>query len=217
MKKILFVGMVGLIIAIIYYFLCDKKIYYVDINDGGINNSNYNYADYISDYFDEIGKLEKYVSINNKNNRIIDLIRMIEQNQEYEGRTFQNILIKCDLLTLNIGYNDFILKMDFDNKMNLYQNINEYLSDLEKLFKILRKYDKEKIVFLGYFNIYDAKYSDAFVYLNNKVAELSDKYHITYIKFADLSDYIVDDKMSIEGEHHIFNEMRYELDNIIKK
>ena len=215
MKKILVTIFIIIIVAIIYIVFKDNKIYYVSISDR--LNNDYSYKDYIKDYLDELNILEKYSDISDIDNRITDIIRNIEDNQEYDGKNIKNILIKADILTLSVGYNDIITKMDKYNIYTMYGYIDTFLSDLNSLYSLLREYDKEKIIMLGYYNPYSSKYNDIINYINQKVENLCLKYNIDYIDISDVNKYLIDDRISIEGEHFIFDKSRRIIDDKIKR
>ena len=215
MKKILVTIFIIIIVAIIYIVFKDDKIYYVSISDR--LNNDYSYKDYIKDYLDELNILEKYSDISDIDNRITDIIRNIEDNQEYDGKNIKNILIKADILTLSVGYNDIITKMDKYNIYTMYGYIDTFLSDLNSLYSLLREYDKEKIIMLGYYNPYSSKYNDIINYINQKVENLCLKYNIDYIDISDVNKYLIDDRISIEGEHFIFDKSRRIIDDKIKR
>ena len=215
MKKILVTIFIIIIVAIIYIVFKDNKIYYVSISDR--LNNDYSYKDYIKDYLDELNILEKYSDISDIDNRITDIIRNIEDNQEYDGKNIKNILIKADILTLSVGYNDIITKMDKYNIYTMYGYIDTFLSDLNSLYSLLREYDKEKIIMLGYYNPYSSKYNDIINYINQNVENLCLKYNIDYIDISDINKYLVDKRISIEGEHFIFDKSRRIIDDKIKR
>ena len=215
MKKILVSALVVILILLIYIIFKDNKIYYVSISD--IESDKYTYKDYVKDYLEEFDKLENYTDLQENDIRITDIIKNIEDNKEYGEKTIQNILIKADLLTLSIGYNDLISKIDKYSTYKMYSYINTFIEDLDKLFDILRIYDKEKIIMLGYYNIYDEEYDSIIKYINSRVEEVSKKHNIDYIDLSDIKKYIVDNYIGIEGEHIIFDRIRCIIDDNIKR
>lgn len=218
MKKIIITILIVLSIFIIYNVMKDKKIYYVSISDitGKDKDTSYGYIDYIEDYLDELNILEKHTEINLNQDRVTDIIRDINDNIEYEDRTIKNILIKADLLTLSIGYNDLISKLDNYNAYEIDSYIKTYIEDLDKLFKLIREYDKEDIIMIGYYNIYNKEYDDIIDYVNTEVKKLADKYKINFINPSDLKEYIDGKYIKIEGQHILFDKLRYIIDSSIK-
>lgn len=196
MKKILTVIIVVLSVFLIYLGFRDKEIYYVSIGDGlasGINPYNqkdYGYGEYVEEYLDEIDKLEVYVeALTDKSNRITDILKDIKDNEKVnvDGKikTFQNVLIKADLVTISIGTNDLLSNTSFnmDFSINdLYNKLENALTDFEELFKTLREYCKEKIVFIGFYNFTgNDELDEFFEYTNKKVQALANNYDIIYI------------------------------------
>ena len=214
MKKFFVMVVITIIIILIYNLLKDNKIYYVSISDNTIMDQNISYAykDYIKDYLEEKNKLEKYTDISNDNFRITDIIRNINDNISYDDKSIQNILIKADLLTISVGYNDLINKINIYNSYEIYKYIDSYLKDITSLFDIIRKYDKEKIIMLGYYNPYDKKYDDLIDYINKRLNELSNKYNIDFLEISNIKNYLDDNILSIEGQHKIFDEIRIIID-----
>ena len=219
MKKIILGIVIIILVILIYDIFKDSKVYYVSIGDFSTISSNidYGYKNYIEDYLDEKSVLEKYVNIYNAEDRVTDIIRNITDNKEYGGKKIQNILIKADILTISIGYNDIISKVNKYNTSDMMKYIDSYLKDLEELYKIVRVYDKEDIIMIGYYNPYDPKYNKIIDYLNDSVSILASNYKIYYINVSDLKKYIVEDRIDIEGHHIIFDRLRYILDNNIKR
>lgn len=208
MKKILVLGIVLLGIFLIYLSTLDKKVYFLSLGDEisqGINLYNkkdYNYNDYVKEYLENKKVLETYINLYfNDNMRTIDLIDYIEENKEIvvdgKKKTIKNALIKADLVTLSIGSNDVVSKLLLKNnytKEELYNYLDEYLKDIENLFKLMRQYCKEDIVFIGYYNIFnDDTYNEYFKYLNKKVKKISNNYEIN---FVDIMDDIKNDKIN---------------------
>ena len=176
--KTFFVFMIIIItIFIIYIFNIDNKIYYINISD---NNTNYNLQ--IKRKLEKIEKLEKYVNINNKDYRVTDLINIINNNENISDKqTIQNALIKADILTIQIGNNELEYKTDIKDTNELFEYSDELLNDLDKLFKLIRIYDKEKIYFFGYKNAKNEYFNEIYDYLNLKLKDLCDQYNIIFL------------------------------------
>ncbi len=207
MKKILFFLFIIMLVFIIYTIFKDNKVYYVSMTDWLDNHIlEYKYADYVKDYLDEKGILEKDVRIDLEDERIIDIIRYINDNKEFNGNKMQNILIKADLLILSIGYNDLIKNISYYTDLELRDYIKGYFDDLSKLFNLIRKYDKERIVMLGYYTLKKSIYNDIIKDINYNIKKLCDQYKIEFIDIYNLN------YLSIEGQHKIFNEIKQYID-----
>ena len=197
MKKILIIGIIILSIFIIYLTTIDKKVYFLSLGDEialGLTKEGYyeqNYNDYIKEYLEKKGKLEIYINdYITQGYRITDIINDINNNKEIEetNKTIKNTLIKADLITLSIGTNDIISKIDQENKLTkmdynkIYKNIKTINEDLDKLLRLIREYCKEDIILVGLnINTEDEKLNEIINYANESFKEISNKYNIIYI------------------------------------
>ncbi len=206
MKKILIIGIIILCIFIIYLTTIDKKVYYLSLGDEislGITKEGYyekGYPLYIKEYLEEKNKLEIFIDdYETQGYRITDIINDIKNNKELEetNKTIKNTLIKADLLTISIGTNDILSKINKEKTLTkidykrLHDNIEEIINDLDKLLSIIREYCKEDILFIGIdINTTNEKLNEIINYANEKFKETSEKYNIIYI-----------DRYNNEGEH----------------
>ena len=197
MKKLLIIGIIILSIFIIYLTTLDKKVYYLTLGDEialGLTQNGYyekNYTEYIKEYLDKKNKLEKYINeFSTQGYRITDIINDINNNKEIEDTkiTIKNALIKADLITLSIGTNDIISKIEDTKKLNkidyknLEKNMQTIQKDLEKILKELREYCKEDIILIGiYINTDNERCNDIILKTNEQMEEISNKYNIKYI------------------------------------
>jgi len=195
MKKILTIIIVLLSVFLIYLGFKDEKIYYLSIGDflaNGVNSygaKDYGYADYVKEYLEKNEMLEVYVNSVENNKRSIDVIRDINDNVDISVgnkiKTFQNALIKADLVTISLGTNDFLNNLEFSEDFSvndLYNKLEQASKDFEELFKVLRKYCKEKIVFIGFYNTKsDPNLNEFFEYANKKIMKIASSYNIDYI------------------------------------
>lgn len=187
MKKILTIIIVLLSVFLIYLGFRDKDIYYFSMGDSlanGINSYNakdYGYADYVKDSLE----VKKYVSFTNNNKRSIDFVKDIEDNIKINGKNIQNILIKADIINLSVGMNDLFSNVTFNNDFSvndLYMKFEEVMVDLENLFKLLRTYSKEDIIYIGIYNcLKENSLDEFFIYANEQLKKLCDNYKITYL------------------------------------
>lgn len=194
MKKLFFIGLTTLSIFLIYLTTVDKKIYYLNLGDSvamGFNSykiSNNGYDKYVYDYLNKQEKLEKYITeFNEPDLRISDLHNLIENNYQIEinghNQTLKNALIKADLVTLSIGNDDFYQKLKLNYTTNeLYDIVDNYVNDMEKLLLLIKKYCKEDVVLLGYYDPVNSLTSEKVVtYMNKKMMDLTSENQIKYI------------------------------------
>lgn len=213
MKKIFIIGIITLSIFIIYLTTIDKKIYYLILGDEislGLTKTGYyekNYAEYIKEYLETKNKLEIYTNeYVAQGYRITDIINDINENKEkeYSKKTIKNALIKADLLTISIGTNDIISKIQDINRIDktdynkLIKNIETITTDLEKLLKLVREYCKEDIILIGiYINTPNEKINEISKMANEQFKKISEKYNVEYINLYEIlssNEYIYPNK-----------------------
>lgn len=208
MKKILLASVVVLLIFIIYLTTIDKKVYYLTLGDelSVSTDEVVSFSDNVVRYLNDNKKLEIFVNDFSKDNYYInDIISDIKENKkinhESKNISIKNALIKSDLLTISIGMNDIISKINIKN-INLsndysflYHDIDEIVIELDEMLKLVRTYCKEDIILLGLyypFNIQNKELVNIFLYGNNKFKETSDKYNVRYIDIYNI--FLEDDK-----------------------
>ena len=183
MKKIIFIILVFLIVFLIYYFNANEKIYYVSIGDYlsyGINNfekSDSGYSTILKDNYKK--NLENYVNYSSYDDyRVMDLINDINYNKSviYEEKEYkiQNLLIKANIMTISIGMNDLIYKKNLN-----YNYIDNLLDDIDNLLILIRKYNKDEIYFLGFYDIINN--NDLIEYTNKRLMNICRKNKIKYV------------------------------------
>lgn len=179
MKKIIFI-IICLILVIVIFKLQNKGIYYLNLNSISNNDYSIYYKDNIKNlkYYNNNFNIEEY--------RITDLIKDIKENKEItinnKKQTIENSIIKADIITIWIGMNEIKYKIN-SSKSELYDYSDRLLIDMEDLFILLRKYSKEKIIFLNFYN--PSNNNDEVInYLNKKLEIIASEYDI---KILDIS------------------------------
>lgn len=229
MKKILIVGAILLIVFLIYLSNIDKKVYYLTLGDSLAYGEDYNgrktkgYTGYVKDYLQNKNLLETYLNgfaakgerINDLKTKINNNVSVTHQNKQI---TIQNALIKADLITISIGANDILVKVNQNQKINydkLYEYVDHSATELDELLKLIKEYCKEDILLIGYYNPYpDEELTRVFEYLNKKYKEVSENNNITFVEttpiFKNHSEYLPDPQNihpSLEGYHAISNKI----------
>ncbi len=202
MKKTLVIVLIILAVFLIYLCNLDKKVYYLALGDslakgdGAYGEKIKSYSDYVSEYFKEKKLLETYIDDFAKSGyRTTDLTKAITDNVRVKvGNkliTLQNALIKADLVTVSIGANDILNKINIDKPLNyseIYNYIDDLSDDLDELLTLLREYCKEDIVLVGYYNPYPSlnnkNTDDIFEYLNTKYKKISKEHNVTYVEIS---------------------------------
>ena len=121
----------------------------------------------------------------------MDLINDINYNKviSYKNKEYklQNLLVKANLITISIGMNELIYKSKFN--IDLYDYTDQLLSDIENLLITIRKYNKDEIFFLSFYNIINN--NELIDYTNNKLKKICKKNNINYIDISNLDGYIL--------------------------
>ena len=182
MKKIIFVLILFLSCYVVYNITFDDKIYYVSLGDSlskGVNIygiKNGGYTNYVKEYLETENRLEDFNDLyTDIDYRVTDLLRMIEYNEtkKIDGNeiNINRLLKKADVITLSVGMNELYYKFNGDNT-NIYNYMNELLSDIEKLLKYISKYNHKKVFVLGYYNVLDNQ--EEINYINVKLKRIVD-------------------------------------------
>lgn len=195
----------------IYLMTVNNKIYYVALGDSLAAGQNpygsvaYGYADYVADYLKGEDKLAFYTKkFAVSGYRTIDLINDINANKKIsidnEETTIKHALTKADVVTISIGANDLFYKMGINNldlayysEIDLKKYVDEVVFDVEKLIILTKKYCKEDIILVGYYNplwhmkkSYAKELDPIFVYANEKMIGISKKYNLYYVNIHTL-------------------------------
>ena len=221
MKKIIFTSLVVLITFFIYFFNRSEETFYVSLGDQlsyGINNFNTvnnSYSNNIKEYYKKT--LYKYVNYSSYDDyRVMDLINDINYNKNitYEGKEYnlQNLLIKANLITLSIGMNDLIYKSKYNT--NNYEYTDTLLKDIENLFILIRKYNKDEIYFLSFYNVINNQ--DLIEYANKRLEIICKKNKIKFVDISLLNKYIISGIYPTnEGYTYITNSILQNNKNVI--
>ncbi len=206
LKKLIIIALIIILPIIIYNTNIDKKIYYLSLGDSlalgqnPYNKIDYGFSDYVSIYLEERKLLEFYSKkYADSDYRTTDLLRDIEKNKKIKDNgkyiTLKNALANADIVTLSIGFNDLIYKININNlnideidsdELKLY--VEEVKNDIEMLIEKIKLYCKEDIILIGYYNPfwhidenYALKIEDIFIYSNSELKKLAIKYDLYYV------------------------------------
>lgn len=174
-KVVLALFLIVVLIFLIYTFNIKNDIFYFNVMD-----KKYDYDTYNVLLNENLDNVQKYISYEQDDYRVTDLIRDINDNIIVNNRKIQNILIKADIITLMIGNNELNYKIKNIDMTELFEYSNSLLEDLDDLFKLIRKYSKEKIFFIGFYNS-NEYYEELYRYLNLRIKDMCDSYNIVYI------------------------------------
>lgn len=204
LKKILILFIIFMIVFYIYILNTNKKIYYVSLGDSLAAGQNpygqlgYGYSDYVANYLKENNFLEFYTKDFAKSGyRTTDLINGINDNKKIlinnKQEGIKTILRNSELVTISIGANDLLYKLEIsngeiniDNLNEVYSYIDEMIKDLDELIQLIKKYCKKNIILIGYYNPITSsetsrKLEPIFEYLKEKDKEIAEKYSLIYL------------------------------------
>lgn len=192
--KLIILLIVCLSIYYIYLYQNNNKINYTSIGDGfaaGVNSfsdKNYGYSNYISDNLKEEGILKNsYLNFTSKDMTINDLKNMVLLNyHDQEQNNIKQVLRETQILTISVGINDLIYKMNSENIITNYQKekiLTEIVDKLDLTIQEIRKYYKYNIYLVGYYNFYPQNSVERKLLeeLNNRYKEYSNKNNIIFV------------------------------------
>lgn len=241
MKKIILI-LISAIILIIYLLTADRKIYYLTLGDElsviNYDDNDKSYSSKLSEYLDSKNKLEIFINDFSKENyRTTDVINDINNNIKIKygnkNISIKNALIKADLLTISIGMNDIVSRINikninvYDNYEFLYDDVDKICNDLDQLLNLLRQYCKENIILIGLyypFREQNQELTNIFLYANNKFKTVSEKYKISYVdiynQFLENDDYLSSKAIlypSSDGYRVIYDQVKITINNTLLK
>lgn len=197
------------LMSITVFFIYNKTNYnnisYTVFGDGlsvGIDcygRNTYSYGEYVKEYLIEKQKLKTYSDIYTSEDMTIEMLynnlltnkKVSDNNTNY---TIKDILRDTDYLTISIGLNDLLYKLNLTSEFteeNLNVIINEINTSFDNLITEIRKVYTRDIYIVGYYNvdIDNDFYKQAIKKLNNIYKKNE---HVTYI-----STYIISENKSI--------------------
>lgn len=171
------------------FFIYEKTNYnninYTSLGDGfakGIDcygKIDYGYSDYVKEYLKEQKKLRYYSKEPTSQDMTIErLYNTILTNKKVgykdQKKNIKTILRETDYLTISIGINDLLYRLDNSSKLNndtLKKVIADIKENFKELIKEIRKVYLKDIYVIGYYQT-DAKNE----YLNKAINKLNEIY-----------------------------------------
>lgn len=213
-KFLFFIGLCTLIYGI-YFFNHDDRINYIAIGDSlsaGVNaygEISYGYSDFLASYLDRKDKLKSYSKgFATSGYRVSDVLHQLETNQiltvDHKTLSLKKSLRDAQLVTLSIGGNDLLSNVSLStvdlevlDETQVIKIIDKMNMELATLLKELRKYAKQEIILIGYYNPFkntSLNMNRVFTYLDEKTKLICQKYDVTYVNtytlFKDNPNYL---------------------------
>lgn len=198
-KKIILTILVGSVLTFFIY----KIFYHEDMNimtlgDGvgtgltAYNVKGYSYNDYLKDYYEKNSILKEYITeFSNAEETTETLILKLQNNYTLEstGLSITQAISKAKILTVSIGMNELSHKMEIET-----EEIETYINNIEKIFKLLRIYNKKEIFLTS---LYETSFlnNTKVTEINNRLKQLCDTYQVYYIDITDI----------LKNKEYIFN------------
>lgn len=199
MKLFIFL-LVCIITFLIYQKYQDKRVTYTSIGDGfagGINSFNdksYGYSDYLKDYLNKKEILKSYYhNFTYPDMTIKDLYKDILLNaHDQENNNIRQVLRESNLLTISVGINDLIYKMDVEKNISESKKekiLEEIMDYFDKMIEEVKKYYQNDIIVIGYYNFYSQNSVERTLLdnLNKNLKEYSEKNHLIFVDNSNLN------------------------------
>lgn len=176
----------------------------VAIGQNSYGDIGYGYSDYISEYFAKNDRLDFYTKGFAKSGYTTeDIMEDIEINKtievDNETISIKEALRESDLVTLSIGANNLLKGLSpsnfsskFENLVESKKEIDEIVKDVKILVEEIKKYAKNKIVLVGYYNpfprltIIKEELDELVKYSNNLYEDICDDLDIICVDIFDI-------------------------------
>jgi len=198
--KLLFMILILAFVFSIYRLFPKQKLNYIALGDSVAEGRNpygetgFGYTDFFYEKLNQEGKIKDYKKkYSHSGYTTTDVINDIIRSGD-----IKRDLRESDLVTISIGANDFLDSLDlknvnFDN-IDLYRkNIESIFPNIENCIKEVRKYAKNKIYIVGYYNplpflykLGNEKIDMLFNYIDREYQKIADKYDCIYISNYEL-------------------------------
>lgn len=177
-KVILFTIFLGTLFSlIIYRFFYHETVQIVTLGDGLATGetyydvTGYSFNDYLRDYLEETTKIDEYITeFANKKETSETLKLKLANNYTLESTEtkIQQALSKASLITIALG------TYELSHSKVTQKEIDNYLTNMEKIINLLRVYNQKKIILLSLYPTNDLTKEDVSkinTYLQNLAQE----------------------------------------------
>lgn len=200
LKKLIILITIVILVFSIYILFKNDNINYIALGDSLAEGMNpygeigYSYTDYLKDYLEDNNKLSYYTKEYTKSGcQTKDLISNLNINNK-----LKKDLRESNLVTVSIGANDLLyeirnLKIDVSNILEIKEKVKKIVPNIENSIKEIRKYAKNEIIIVGYYNpvpfLFNTSGSDLdelFAYIDDEYKKIADSYNCKYISLYNL-------------------------------
>ena len=198
-KKTIFLLITLLLVYFIYYKFNNHKLNYLALGDSFALGENpygeltYGYSDFVANYLESKNKLNNYTKdFADSTARTSDLYKdiIINKRVKINGKiaNLKKALTDSDIVTISIGANDIINTINQKPEITLSDNkikeiLNKNVNDLNQMIKEIKKYNRGKLILVGYYNLFIYKEDNykIFKQLNNKYKQYCQNNNLVYI------------------------------------
>lgn len=212
-KKKLFMLLSLLLVVFVVSFGIYKTTYKEEFNYVALGDSlaagrnpygvdDYGYTDYIRDFLKRENKLQSYYSYAVSGYKIDDVKNDIlygkSTTNNNESINIKKALRESDLVTISIGANDILSKINLSNLSNSLQDVNtmmsyldEALTKINELITLIKQYAKRDIIVIGYYNPlpsleqYEIAIDTIISYVDMEYSSLCEKRGVHYVQISD--------------------------------
>ena len=151
-KQIILTIFIGILMAfIIYKITYHEEMNFLALGDGislgltAYNVKGYSYNDYLKDYFEDNTILREYISdFASVDETSKSLLNKISNNELVSNNmTIQQAISKAKIITISLGMDELNNLKTLKSK-----NISEYLTNMEKIIKMIRNINKNNQVII---------------------------------------------------------------------
>lgn len=218
-KQIILTIFTGILMAfIIYKITYHEEMNFLALGDGislgltAYNVKGYSYNDYLKDYFEDNTILREYISdFASVDETSKSLLNKISNNEVASNNmTIQQAISKAKIITISLGMDELNNLKTLKSK-----NISEYLTNMEKIIKMIRNINKNNQVIIT--SLYETfKLSkDNVLKINNELNNLANKYNL---KFVDISDVVLHKEFYMMPYNYYLNYKGHEyISELVKK
>ena len=218
-KQIILTIFIGILMAfIIYKITYHEEMNFLALGDGislgltAYNVKGYSYNDYLKDYFEDNTILREYISdFASVDETSKSLLNKISNNEVASNNmTIQQAISKAKIITISLGMDELNNLKTLKSK-----NISEYLTNMEKIIKMIRNINKNNQVIIT--SLYETfKLSkDNVLKINSELNNLTNKYNL---KFVDISDVVLHKEFYMMPYNYYLNYKGHEyISELVKK
>lgn len=195
-KKLLLSLIFFVIVFVIYVINSNNQIHYLSIGDSLINGYNsyggrvYGFNNYVEDYLNNNQIKSTFLIDNSKNDVYKNLINLKDNgyiNIKKSKKYLKSELTKSNLVVLSLGHDEIYNAIKNNNNVDL--TIDVTIENIDYYLKEVKKYAKENIVLIGFYDPFRKENTKKIISNINKNLKIITKSNkICYLNIDELND-----------------------------